>query len=120
MPITGYFGPYPHDYEGFPNYFTEDIFQKIADAGINLMVYSAADYHTQPEFVEMNLMFGEKYGVGVFVTDNSIVEGDGAQTITAEVAIKKWNCLKTEKHFVECMLWMSRLLLIIVTRMEAD
>lgn len=99
MPITGYFGPYPHDYEGFPNYFTEDIFQKIADAGINLMVYSAADYHTQPEFVEMNLMFGEKYGVGVFVTDNSIVEGDGAQTITAEVAIKKMELFKDRKAF---------------------
>ena len=89
MPITGYFGPYPHDYEGFPDYFTDDIFKKIADAGINLIVRSAADYHTQPELVEKTLSLGEKYGVGIFVSDNSIVEGEGAQTITAEVAAKK-------------------------------
>ena len=84
MPITGYFGPYPHDYEGFPDYFTDDIFQKIADAGINLMVYSAADYATDPELVKKNLELGEKYGVGVFVTDQSVIEKRHQGTITVE------------------------------------
>ena len=99
MPITGYFGPYPHDYEGFPDYFTDDIFKKIADAGINLIVRFAADYHTQPELVEKALSLGEKYGVGVFVSDDSIVEGGGAQTLTAEVAAQKIEAYKGRKAF---------------------
>lgn len=99
MPITGYFGPYSHDYEGFPDYFTDDIFEMIADAGINLIVRSAADYHTQPELVEKLLSLGEKYGVGVFVSDDSIVEGEGAQTLTAEVATQKIEAYKDCKAF---------------------
>ena len=84
MPITGYFGPYPHDYEHLPDYFTDEIYQLISEAGINLMVYSAADYASNPELVEKNLMFGEKYGVGVFVTDNSIVESDAPEQLTVK------------------------------------
>ena len=99
MPITGYFGPYPHDYEGFPDYFTDDIFKKIADAGINLIVRLAADYHTQPELIEKALSLGEKYGVGVFVSDNSIVEGEEAQIITAEIAAQKIEAYKDRKAF---------------------
>lgn len=84
MPITGYFGPYPHDYEHLPQYFTDEVFKLIADAGINLMVYSAADYANKPELVEKNLELGEKYGVGVFVTDNNVIEKRQQETITVE------------------------------------
>lgn len=95
MPITGYFGPYPHDYEGFPDYFTDEVFKLISDAGINLMVYSAADYDSNPELVEKNLKLGEKYGVGVFVTDNSIVERGNDDTLTIEYATEQ---LEKYKH----------------------
>ena len=84
MPITGYFGPYPHDYEHLPQYFTDEVFKLIADSGINLMVYSAADYASNPELVEKNLELGEKYGVGVFVTDNSIVEKKEQESLTVQ------------------------------------
>lgn len=99
MPITGYFGPYPHEYEGFPNYFTEEIYQLIAEAGINLMVYSYADYAATPELVEKNLEYGEKYGVGVFVTDNSIVESKEPETLTTSVVEKQVAKYKERKAF---------------------
>ncbi len=89
MPITGYFGPYLHDHEHLPYYFTDDIFKLTAEAGINLMVYSAADYASDPELVKQNLERGEKYGVGVFVTDSSIVERKEQDTITVEEVEKR-------------------------------
>lgn len=99
MPITGYFGPYLHDYEHLPYYFTDEIFKLTADAGINLMVYSAADYATHPELVKQNLERGEKYGVGVFVTDSSIVEKKEQDTITVEEVEKQIANYKDHKAF---------------------
>ncbi len=89
MPIAGFFGPYPHEHEGFPDYFTNDIFRKIADAGINLMVYSAADYAYNPELIEKNLGFGEKYGVGIFVTDSNVIDKRQQAEITVEEVVKE-------------------------------
>lgn len=86
MPIAGYFGPYPHDYKHLPDYFTEEIMQLIADAGINLMVYSAANYAEHPELVEKNLEYGEKYGVGTFVTDSRIMEASSAEEVKELIA----------------------------------
>ena len=99
MPITGYFGPYPHQHDGFPDYFTEEIFRLISEAGINLMVYSYADYATMPELVEKNLTYGEKYGVGVFVTDNSLVENENPETLTLSVVEKQIAKYKNCKSF---------------------
>lgn len=99
MPITGYFGPYPHAYEGFPDYFTEEIYKLTAEAGINLMVYSCADYATTPELVEKNLEYGEKFGVGVFVTDNSIVENRTPEALTASSVAKQMANYKDHKAF---------------------
>lgn len=99
MPITGYFGPYLHDYEHLPYYFTDEIFKLTADAGINLMVYSAADYASHPELVEQNLERGEKYGVGVFVTDNSIVEKKEQDNITVQEVEKQIAKYKDRKAY---------------------
>lgn len=99
MPITGYFGPYLHDHEQLPYYFTDEIFKLTADAGINLMVYSAADYSTHPELVKENLERGEKYGVGVFVTDSSIVERKEEDAITAEEVEKRIAAYKDYKAY---------------------
>ena len=95
MPIAGYFGPYPHDYEHLPQYFTEEIMKLIADAGINLMVYSAADYANEPELVEKNLVNGERFGVGIFVTDKPVMEcttADEARERIAKYADRKAFC----------------------------
>ena len=99
MPITGYFGPYPHDYEGFPDYFTDEVFQMISEAGINLMVYSCADYAATPELVEKNLEYGEKYGVGMFVTDNSLVESKTPELLTTSEVAKQVAKYKDRKAF---------------------
>lgn len=99
MPITGYFGPYPHDYEHLPYYFTDEIFKLIADSGINLMVYSAADYASHPELVEKNLEFCEKYGVGVFVTDSNVIEKRQQGTITVEEVKRELEKYQAHKAF---------------------
>lgn len=99
MPITGYFGPYPHDYEHLPYYFSDEVFKMIADAGINMMVYSATDYATDSELVEKNLELGEKYGVGVFVTDSNVIEKRHQETITVEEVAKEVAKYSNRKAF---------------------
>ena len=99
MPLTGYFGPYPHEHEGFPEYFTEEIYRLTAEAGINLMVYSCADYAVTPELVEKNLEYGEKYGVGVFVTDNSLVESKTPESLTVSEVKKQVAKYQNRKAF---------------------
>ncbi len=99
MPITGYFGPYLHDYEHLPYYFTDEVFELIAGSGINLMVYSAADYATHPELVEQNLERGEKYGVGIFVTDSSIVERKEQDALTVDEVEKQIANYKNYKAY---------------------
>ena len=89
MPITGYFGPYAHKYTQFPDYITDECFQMIADSGINLIVYSITDYASNPEAVEKYLELGEKYGVGVFVTDNQVLGKMEQETITVEEVAKE-------------------------------
>ena len=99
MPITGYFGPYPHEHQYLPDYFSDEVFKLIADSGINLMVYSCADYEKEPELVEKNLEHGEKYGVGVFVTDNSIVESKDQVALTKEKVEKQMKKYSEKKAF---------------------
>ena len=93
MPITGYFGPYEltasSDGNIFPDYITDEYYQMIADAGINLMVYSMTDYKSSPEAVKKNLQLGEKYGVGSFVTDSNVTGKIEQDEINAEEVAKE-------------------------------
>ena len=74
MPIGGFFGPYvSHEVvincENFPDYYSDDIFQKIADSGVNAIVY----YNTVTEDATLKLLEqGEKFGVGIFVKDEEL------------------------------------------------
>ena len=67
MPIGGYVGPYQHAYSSdgnvFPDYITDEYFEKIADSGVNLIVYSFTDYSGSPQAVKKNLELAEKYGI---------------------------------------------------------
>ena len=76
MPIAGYFGPYISTYNEdglvLPEYINEETWEKIADAGINLMSYSTVDYDIYPKEVMKNLEYGEKYGVAVVVSDSAV------------------------------------------------
>ena len=56
----------------------------IADSGINLIVYSFSDYKSSPEAVKKNLELGEKYGIGMFVTDSTVTGKTEKDEITAE------------------------------------
>ena len=96
MPITGYIGPYQlnQSVDGytFPNYITDEYYQMIADLGVNLIVYSTTDYAKSPEMVKKNLELGEKYGVGIFVTDSNVLDKVENEDVTAqEVAAEMIN-----------------------------
>ena len=73
MPITGYYGPYRLVDESMDiayDLVDEAVYEKIKDAGINLIVRCDNDYESQPQIVLENLAIAEKYGIGVFVTDS--------------------------------------------------
>jgi len=88
MPIGGYIGPYVHSYSSdgnvFPEYITDEYYEKIADSGINLIVHSFTDYASVPEAIVKNLELCEKYGIGFFVTDNNVLGKMEQDEITAE------------------------------------
>ena len=88
MPIGGYIGPYIHSYSSdgnvFPEYITDEYYKKIADAGINLIVYSFTDYASAPEAVVKNLELCEKNGIGFFVTDGNVTGKIEQDEITVE------------------------------------
>ena len=74
MPISGFFGPYiPHtdvaNLNSCPDYFSDDIFQKMVDVGVNLIVY----YNNPSDFINAKyLEMCDKYGIGVFMADGYI------------------------------------------------
>lgn len=81
MPLQGFYGPYPSwvSYNGntLPNYFDEKYFQMIAEAGINVINYSDANYVYVPTMIEQSMDYCEKYGMGYFVLDNRVSSNDG-------------------------------------------
>lgn len=85
MPILGFYGPSPSSASvngvAMPDYVTDEIFEAIADCGINLLGYSPTDYNKSPEYVLKMLELGEKYGVGITVTDSGISEYDEELTL---------------------------------------
>ena len=91
MPITGYYGPYSayvsKDGNLFPNYVSDEIMKMFADAGINLIVYSDMSYSSTPDLVQQYLELGEKYNIGIFVTDGNVLNKVGDTEVSAaEVA----------------------------------
>lgn len=93
MPITGYAGPYQHEHSQngniFPDYITEEYYQKLADAGINLIVHNFSDYASAPEAVKKNLELAHKYGIGMYVVDSNVTGKTGQDEITAEEVAKE-------------------------------
>lgn len=89
MPILGYFGPHPAPDKkvdfAFPDHFTDEYFQLIADAGINLIGPNDTDYRLYPGLVQKMLELGEKYGLGVLVRDSRLVTVNGSKCSEAEM-----------------------------------
>ena len=95
MPLSGYYGPYVLDYsvngDKYPDYLTDDIMQKIADSGINLLHYSGGTYQPTRESTLKLLELGEKYKVGIFPVDQDMFSREfhqGVTTIEEEAKIR--------------------------------
>ena len=74
MPIAGFYGPYRYTDKHGETYdwITDNVYQKLAGAKINLINYYAADYRDSADDVLDNLALAEKYNMGVYVTDSRI------------------------------------------------
>ena len=88
MPLSGYYGPnvlaYSMNGDKFPDYISDDIMQKIADCGINMMHYCGPGYQSTREALFDLLELGDKYGVGIFVVDSELARRsqEGGNAIT--------------------------------------
>ena len=87
MPISGYYGPYATYFSADanvpPNFISDEYFKAIAEAGLNLISYTTLNYSSNPEMVEEMLDLCEKYGIGMFVTDNDVLNTVGKEGVTA-------------------------------------
>ncbi len=95
MPLSGYYGPYVLDYsingDKYPDYITDDIMQKISEAGVNMLHYSGVAYNTTRESMYKLLELGEKYKIGIFPADGDMYARgfhEGASTIEEEARIR--------------------------------
>lgn len=77
MPIGGYYGPHMFNWSWDGNYlpdlFTDEIFQLIADSGINLITYISVDNKNNPGAMELALQLCDKYGIGCIGSDSELV-----------------------------------------------
>ena len=77
MPIGGFYGPYNAkgsvNANDYPNYLTDDVYEKLSDAGINLIVQS---YISGDPYIQDALDLGEKYGIGLMVPDSTLSNPD--------------------------------------------
>lgn len=68
MPISGFYGPYDPkdsiDGNALPNYLSDEIYEALSEAGINLV---AQAYTSGEKDVQKSLDLGEKYGIGIFI-----------------------------------------------------
>ncbi len=90
LPIGGFYGPaLPQSITGtngaIYDHYTEENFEKIADAGVNLLLCPNARYDysaTEQSLVEKTLDLASKYGIGVFVTDTHFTTATTASSIS--------------------------------------
>ncbi len=77
MPIMGFWGPWEENYYGgtyLPDLRTPEIFEAIADAGINMVMQCNEDYSRTPEDVIQALVNCQNAGISYMVTDVSLVD----------------------------------------------
>lgn len=75
MPIGGYYGPnaIPQSPEAqpYPNFFTDEYMQMIAESGVNLIVHTPDD--TSGSLGQKLLDLGAKHGIGVYIHDTTLL-----------------------------------------------
>ena len=76
MPISGYYGPRDEavsfDGQSLPDQFTDEMFQNIAECGVNMIHHTYTNYQFAPELTIRMLELGEKYGIGICVQDSQV------------------------------------------------
>ncbi len=83
MPIGGFYGPYSDAT------ITDGMFSLIKESGINLITYTPADAASDPNRVQQALALAEKYGIGMFVSDNAlnVIERDENGNVTGHTVV---------------------------------
>lgn len=80
MPIMGFLGPdkWVYSYMGNdqPDFVSDEYFQAVADSGINIISSTGLDFKNNSEKVYKMLELGEKYGVGITVSDSRIIDNN--------------------------------------------
>ena len=88
MPIVGYYGPQVDSSSAqgqlWPETFSDEVMQMIADCGVNVISANGANYASYPDKTETLLDLGEKYGVGIFVRDSIVNENLNDATLSIE------------------------------------
>ena len=77
MPIAGFYGPYRafDEKRGRAyDYIREDIYEKIRDLGINLILFNDNDYTTNGKDITDDLAYASRYGIGVYIHDQRLQE----------------------------------------------
>ena len=76
MPIGAYYGPYRStfsvDGQSQPNLIKEETYADMAASGVNMMMYTTLYYDSSPKVVKEILDYGEKYGIGISVSDSTV------------------------------------------------
>lgn len=71
MPIGAFYGPFTASSsingQAFPDYVSEEYFRLFDAAGVNLLVYPAEYYNSNPSSVTNALELAEQYNMGYFV-----------------------------------------------------
>ena len=91
MPITGFIGPqdrYQLDGYNLPSAITDSVYQKLAEAGVNLITETKLDMYgiTEGSAADRALKMGEKYGIQYIIRDtasSNVESADPAQAFTA-------------------------------------
>ncbi len=108
MPVGGFDGPYSGrnhspNAQPLPDFFTEEYMKTFAECGVNLILYAEDDYATEKG--QKLLDFGEKYGVGIFINDNSICNMRGKdEKLSVELLSEK--VAKYRNHPAFCGLYL--------------
>ena len=83
MPIGGFYGPYDI------GNITDGVFQLIKESGVNLITYTRANADTSENDLQRALVLAEKYGIGMFVSDNglNVLEKDANGNVTGQTVL---------------------------------
>lgn len=88
MPIAGYYGPQIDSSSAqgqlWPETFSDELMQMVADCGVNLITANGANYALYPDKTEILLDLGEKHGIGIFVRDSIVNENVKEDTLSIE------------------------------------